>query len=126
MKQLYDYCTNKRKCEKLYSDIINFNVHNVTIDEKWNILASEVKKVNDEVKGIYQSIKIYDDIFSVGEVVEIGYMQVVEARIMSIEVDMSVLNHIPNYEIVLQDKEGLMRRVIDHVRLHKLERVEVL
>jgi len=87
MTKIYNAYETKRKCEKLYSDIICFNIHNLpTKNAQWKLYNEKINEIVNEVEGEYDSLNIYDEIFTIGNKIDIYYMNIKTAIIKSITV----------------------------------------
>jgi len=91
--RIFNYNETKKKCEKLYSDIICFNIYDLQPKgEQW-------KKYHDE----NDSLNLYDEILSIGDKIIIYYMTGRIAIIKSIGVELDYCTWKPEYTIESED-----------------------
>jgi len=104
VNKTFNYNEIQKKCEKLYSDIICFNIYDLrTKGEQWNKYHDEMDKVINEAKGEYDSLNLYDEIFSIGDKIIIYYMTGRIAIIKSISVRLDYCTWKPEYIIESED-----------------------
>jgi len=104
MTRTYNAYETKRKCEKLYSDIICFNIYNLsTKDAQWKLYNEKINEIVNDVVGEYDSLNIYDEIFTVGDKINIHYLSVRIAIIKSITVKYNTCTWMPEFIVVSED-----------------------
>jgi len=104
MTKIYNAYETKRKCEKLYSDIICFNIHNLpTKNAQWKLYNEKINEIVNEVEGEYDSLNIYDEIFTIGNKIDIYYMNIKTAIIKSITVKYNTCTWMPEFIVVSED-----------------------
>ena len=102
--RIFNYNETKKKCEKLYSDIICFNIYDLkTKGEQWKKYHDEMNEVINSVQGEYDSLNLYDELFSIGDKIIIYYMTGRIAIIKSISVELDYCTWKPEYIIESED-----------------------
>jgi len=104
MNRTYNAYETKRKCEKLYSDIICFNIYNLpTKDAQWKLYNEKINEIVNDVVGEYDSLNIYDEIFTVGDKINIHYLDIKIAIIKSITVKYNTCTWMPEFIVESED-----------------------
>ena len=104
VNKIFNYNEIQKKCEKLYSDIICFNIYDLrTKGEQWKKYHNEMDKVINESQGEYDSLNLHDEIFSIGDKVIIHYMtgRIVIIKAISVRLDYCTWKH--EYTIESED-----------------------
>jgi len=104
VNKIFNYNEIQKKCEKLYSDIICFNIYDLrTKGEQWKKYHNEMDKVINESQGEYDSLNLHDEIFSIGDKVIIHYMTGRIVIIKAISVRLDYCTWKPEYTIESKD-----------------------
>jgi hypothetical protein len=104
MKTTYNYCKTKREFEKLYSDYIALDVYNINNkDKQWETYFQERQKLVEKYIGKYDYLDKYDELFSIGDVITVHYLDVKLAKIEDIFVVDSSIAWQTEYKIVAKD-----------------------
>jgi len=104
MTKIYNAYETKRKCEKLYSDIICFNIYNLpTKDVQWTLYNEKINKIVNEIEGEYQGLNLYDEIFTIGDKINIHYLSIRIAIIKSITVKLNHCTWMPEFIVESED-----------------------
>ena len=104
VNKIFNYNEIQKKCEKLYSDIICFNIYDLrTKGEQWKKYHNEMDKVINESQGEYDSLNLHDEIFSIGDKVIIHYMTGRIAIIKAVSVRLDYCTWKPEYTIESED-----------------------
>lgn len=125
LKDTYYYSTLKRKFEKLYSDYISLDVHKLNDKQaQWYHYDIERSKLIQEYCGYYQTLVKYDETFSIGDKINIHYMETKQGIIKDIEVRFDNLTHDTEYVLWVLLDDGSIRQVDHRVCIHLAETEE--
>jgi len=104
MNLIYNAYETKRKCEKLYSDIICFNIYNLpTKDAQWKLYNEKINEIVNEVAGEYDSLNIHNEIFTISDKINIYYLDIRIAIIKSITVKYNTCTWMPEFIVESMD-----------------------